>query len=225
MCIYKQHCKCVKLLREKIFSHKNCCCIYVLQRFLSKSSITLSHFLFIMGNTNTSQPTDNNTSVTKKTAQQETTTQDVISDEKSMNDEKDEYISSADMKKANPPKEKCNNKKIKELYNHQCNYHLNSDGSITFYPSPHLKQKDICKEQLATKKFLDSQKWQDIKNKIKLKELEAIYDFDIEIVEDYSTNICPFITGAIKAFNKHYPFIISPNNILLLVLQAIAVHV
>ncbi len=131
-----------------------------------------------------------------------------------------------EIKKANLPKGKCKNKEAESLYNYQCNYQINKDGSITFYPSPHLSKNDVCTKILPQETFLTSQKFKNIKEKVKgLNELEAIHDFDVTVCKDYTTNISPFIKAAIKAFNQHYPFKISTNNILLLVLQAIAVHV
>mmetsp|Transcript_32278 Transcript_32278/g.52231 ORF Transcript_32278/g.52231 Transcript_32278/m.52231 type:complete len:451 (+) Transcript_32278:139-1491(+) len=130
-----------------------------------------------------------------------------------------------DAKIAQPnPDKKCS-AAAKSLYQYRCPYSVNKDGSVTFYPSPHLNQK-MNSTSLAKTSFLKSSKFSAILQKLDLKEMEAISDWDLEICgDDDSTNISPFITAAVKAFNEHYPFRISPNNVLLLVLQGIAVHV
>jgi len=113
----------------------------------------------------------------------------------------------------------------KSLSSYKCKYSVDSDG-VTFYPSPHLsEEEDICTKQLETTSFLKSQRMKDIQKKTKFVELEAVSDWDLQIVDDGTANISPFILGAVKAFNNHYPFKISPNNIFLMILQAIAVNV
>eukprot|EP01084_Bolivina_argentea_P290544 499088_1 len=114
-------------------------------------------------------------------------------------------------KQSNVDKQKLNNVESdndtddsKYNYN-ECKHTINEDGSVSFYPSPHLKESDLGTQLLNTTSFLKSQKLRDIKQKIKWKELEAIHDFDVEIIDDYTSNISSFVLGALKAFNKHYP--------------------
>eukprot|EP01083_Nonionella_stella_P010707 30466_1 len=106
-----------------------------------------------------------------------------------------------------------------------CKYHINNDGSVSFYPSPHLKPEDLGTRVLDKTRFINSQKLKDIKSKLKYSQLEALYDFDAQIIEDYTCNISSFVLGALRAFNLHYPFKISPNHIFLLILHAIAINV
>merc|ERR1719295_500510 len=111
------------------------------------------------------------------------------------------------------------------LATYKCKHVVNKDG-VTFFPSPHLpSEKDICTKKLDMTPFLKSQRLRDIQGKVKWAELEAVSDWDAQIVDDCTSNISPFIMAAVKAFNEHYPLKLSPNHIFLMVLQAMAIHV
>jgi len=125
-----------------------------------------------------------------------------------------------------PPKFKSKSKvSSSSLSEYKCKHNVSASG-VSFYPSPHLSnEKDICTKKLETTPFLQSTKMKDIQQKVKWGHFEAISNWDALIVDDGTSNISPFILGAVKAFNEHYPFTISPNNIFLLILQAIAINV
>eukprot|EP01084_Bolivina_argentea_P148832 260121_1 len=146
-----------------------------------------------------------------------------------MNITEDEKAFKPEIKTANAPNADHINQAVADLFKYKCKYHYNKDSSgssISFYPSPHLaQQQDICTKRLPETKLLKSQSLTQIKSKSGVSKIEAVYDFDATICVENNSSISPFITGACKAFNEHYPFRISPNNILLLILQAIAIHV
>eukprot|EP01084_Bolivina_argentea_P199757 341740_1 len=111
------------------------------------------------------------------------------------------------------------NTEVIDIYKHKCKFEINDNGnSVSFYPSPHVKQDEYGNDLFDTELLCDSQLIKSNVNK-----LEGINNWDEKVIlED---GICSFIQVCCKAWTKHYPLRISPSNILLLILQAVAIHV
>ncbi|CAF1155751.1 unnamed protein product [Didymodactylos carnosus] len=115
-------------------------------------------------------------------------------------------------------------KPFKDLYNHKCKYHVNDDNSITFYPSPFLKNDKIATKKLDKELFIDSNQLKYFKEKLNISELEGVDDWNCNIIKK-SDNYHGFIRAIEIAFFQHYPISIKPSDLWLLILQGIAFHV
>eukprot|EP00484_Ammonia_sp_Unknown_P029130 CAMPEP_0197025450 /NCGR_PEP_ID=MMETSP1384-20130603/5782_1 /TAXON_ID=29189 /ORGANISM="Ammonia sp." /LENGTH=589 /DNA_ID=CAMNT_0042453979 /DNA_START=36 /DNA_END=1805 /DNA_ORIENTATION=+ len=114
-------------------------------------------------------------------------------------------------------------REILELQNHQCRYELNDSSSITFYPSPHLKDEQHGNEVLPHELFTSSSRLHNVLSEIKCNNLVSCNDDDLMIIQQ-ETKINPFIECAIRAWSNHYPMLIAPHHIWLLILQSVSLH-
>eukprot|EP01083_Nonionella_stella_P182663 657802_1 len=115
-------------------------------------------------------------------------------------------------------------KEVQMVYNHKCKFEINksADGtalSVSFYPSPHVKDDAYGKEVFEETPL--TQSWF-VKDNIS--KVEGIHDWDQKLIIEQD-QICNFILCCCKAWTQHYPLKLSPSHILLLVLQGIAIHV
>ncbi|CAF1187923.1 unnamed protein product [Didymodactylos carnosus] len=90
-------------------------------------------------------------------------------------------------------------KPFKDLYNHKCKYHVNDDNSITFYPSPFLKNDKIVTEKLDKELLTDSKQLKYFKEKLNISELESVDDWNCNIIKK-SDNYHGFIRAIEIAF-------------------------
>eukprot|EP01083_Nonionella_stella_P072920 196832_1 len=92
-------------------------------------------------------------------------------------------------------------------------YTLHEDGSLTFYPTTNIKLGTKCKPHVL---FTASSNCP--------KSYEAVFDPKQKVVRSTSDQ-CGLLQCAELAYSEHYPLLIKPEHIFLLILQAIAVHV
>lgn len=99
--------------------------------------------------------------------------------------------------------------------NHQCKYDIDKNtGHVTFYPSPYLKESEMGKKKL---------KQHQINEYDRFKDCEVLFDNKCNIIEN-SNNLHAFIQCILISFYYHYPLIIKPSNIHLLICQSLAFH-
>eukprot|EP01083_Nonionella_stella_P013084 36911_1 len=109
------------------------------------------------------------------------------------------------------------NKEMAALYKHQCEHKVDKGGSVTFWPTPNLKQsaEKLPAQKISMQSFLDNQNCTGAL---------TYSDPDLPIVQ-IGGQTCSFLVSALTAWSKHYPFRFKPEHIWLLVLQGVAVHV
>eukprot|EP01083_Nonionella_stella_P227887 808110_1 len=108
------------------------------------------------------------------------------------------------------------NDEKKQEQKDQVKYEVNNGSSVTFYPTPNIERGT---KKFATKLFVKSSKCPD--------SFEGAFDYKKVIVDDNesSTTKNSFINCAELAYAKHYPLLIKPEHIFLLITQAISIHV
>eukprot|EP01083_Nonionella_stella_P227888 808111_1 len=108
------------------------------------------------------------------------------------------------------------NDEKKQEQKDQVKYEVNNGSSVTFYPTPNIERGT---KKFATKLFVKSSKCPD--------SFEGAFDYKKVIVDDNesSTTKNSFINCAELAYAKHYPLLIKPEHIFLLILQGISIHV
>eukprot|EP01083_Nonionella_stella_P214886 773888_1 len=97
-------------------------------------------------------------------------------------------------------------------------YRINTNG-LTFYPTPFVNRKK--NKQFNTKPFHHT--FHDRHEKLKV-----FYDPTKEFVskdDSKSATRCGFINACQVSYLQHYPLLLSPQQIFLLILQGIAIHV
>eukprot|EP01083_Nonionella_stella_P045870 122937_1 len=114
---------------------------------------------------------------------------------------------------------------ILELSKHQCEYELTDSCSVTFYPSPHLRDpEDHGQETLQHELFTSSSRLHNVLSEMKCTNLISCNDDDLMIIQQES-KINPFIECAIRAWSNHYPLHIYPQHIWLLILQSVSIYI
>ena len=120
---------------------------------------------------------------------------------------------------------------MKSLSQYECKYEIAKDGnSVSFYPSPHL-----CNEKLS---LLNSSSMDELMTNVCGRlDCDNIEGAFTDHLKESNVNnkrvhyLKPqgisntFIKTYEIAWSKHYPIIINPNHIWLLILQAVALHV
>ena len=93
-------------------------------------------------------------------------------------------------------------------------FKLNKDGSLTMYPTKNergtkqFKHVEFAKSSRCPSKF------------------EAVFDEKEAVIQKESYNDqCSFVEMAELCYAEHYPLLIKPEHIFLLILQGISVHV
>jgi len=109
------------------------------------------------------------------------------------------------------------------LYRHKAKYEVNDDGSVTFWPNPSIKRSH---KTLETAKLSMA----GAVRHAKCQKLEASSAGNVDVVEfsalhRSSAPICSFIGAALSAWSNHYPFRFKVEQIWILILQGVAVHV
>ena len=120
--------------------------------------------------------------------------------------------------------------KVKELLlklkEYKCEYHMNQNGSVTFYPSPFLSDNELGKKVLNKIDFKQSKQFSNIMKETgcDIHKLEALYDKNCKIIES-PNDLHAFIVAIEIAYFKHYPLKLSPSQIWILILQSIGIHI
>jgi len=121
---------------------------------------------------------------------------------------------------------------VKALHAHKAGWKINDDGSLTFFPTPDCEPGDLQKELARDRrKRLTPSKMtmESILRKQKCHEKAVCISDDALVVEErmnYDGTIPnSFITSALRAWNKHYPFRFRPEHIWLLIVQGVSCHV
>eukprot|EP01084_Bolivina_argentea_P041694 76955_1 len=91
-------------------------------------------------------------------------------------------------------------------------YKVNKNSMI-FYPTPNIKRGT---KKFKTVPFYCSSKCPTT--------IEGVFDSNKRIVNEFD-EICSFIKCAELAYAKHYPLLIKPQHIFILIIQAISIHV
>eukprot|EP01084_Bolivina_argentea_P206380 352385_1 len=115
---------------------------------------------------------------------------------------------------------------LKKLQNHKCDYHINSNGSVTFYPSPFLSKQELGSKVLNKIPFEKSEQYKKIMKETDCdpSKLEALFDPNCEIIEA-PNDLNGFIIAIEIAYFLHYPLKLSPSHIWLLITQSIGMHI
>ena len=99
-------------------------------------------------------------------------------------------------------------------------FHLNKDGSVTFYPTPYLSNKELGSALLQQVPFDKSNQFQNIMTEVECTKLEASFDSEATVISA-PNDVHGFIATLEIAFFKHYPLSLSVSQIWLLILQGL----
>ena len=114
---------------------------------------------------------------------------------------------------------------VKTLYDHKCKYTIdNKTGSVTFYPSPHLNDSDRGTKAFKTEKLDKSKQLQHFLTKLQCNSIEAICDWNLEIISKKDP-FNGFARAMEIAYFDHYPLKIKVSHIWLLILHGLSSHI
>eukprot|EP01084_Bolivina_argentea_P290536 499075_1 len=114
---------------------------------------------------------------------------------------------------------------VRELFDYKPKYKINGKtGSVTFFPSPHLKDNEYGKKIFPTEKFMNSSQLKHFLSKLGCSSIESTYDWDAEIVKK-DDSFHGFARAMEIAYFDHYPLRIKVSHIWLLIMHAIAAHI
>jgi len=113
---------------------------------------------------------------------------------------------------------------LQKLKEHECEHHLNKDGSVTFYPAPYLSDNELGSKQLPQVSFIDSKQFKNIMAETSCSKMEASFDYGAEVVAR-PNDVHGFVASLEIAFFKHYPLALSPSQIWILLLQSLGMHI
>eukprot|EP01084_Bolivina_argentea_P196957 337607_1 len=114
---------------------------------------------------------------------------------------------------------------VVQLLNHKPKYKINNKtGSVTFYPSPHLKQSEYGTKVFSKEPFKHSAQLQHFLSKIGCKSIESVFDSNAQIIKK-NDSFHGFARAMEIAYFDHYPLRIKVSHIWLLIMHALAAHI